>query len=84
MLKKSARLRAAEVAEVLARGKSVRVGPYGGKLVASNEPLRVAIVVPKKSVRTAVARNRLRRAAYRALPSLSTPSTGRLALFVRS
>lgn len=84
MLPKTSRLRAFEVAEVLARGTHTRVGPYAGKMIESKDPLRVAVIVPKKTAKSAVARNRLRRAVYRAVAALAAQKTGRLALFVRS
>ena len=83
MLSKRARLSARDVAEVLTMGSSLKVGPYGGKFLEDKKPLRVAVIVPKKGVKHAVERNRLRRAAYRSLPALDMPKTGRLALFVR-
>jgi ribonuclease P protein component len=83
MLPKRSRLSAQDVAEVLKEGKSLSVGPYRGKFLADKEPLRVAVIVPKKGVRHAVERNRLRRAAYRELPAFDVPKTGRLAIFVR-
>jgi ribonuclease P protein component len=84
MLPRSRRLRAHEVAEVLKRGRTVRVGPYQGKLLAASHALRVAVIVPKRVARKATARNALRRAAYRSLASLSLPSEGLLAVFVQS
>lgn len=83
MLPKRSRLRAAEVKEVLARGKTLRVGAYSGKYLEGRAPLGVAVIVYKKHVRTAVARNRLRRKTYRELTTLPLPAHGALALFVR-
>ena len=79
---KKARLTASEVREVLARGKSIRVGVFSGKWIDGG-PRKVAVVVAKKQAKTAVARNRLRRAAYRELPALDVPASGRTVLFVR-
>jgi len=83
MLKKSRRLGAAEVKEVLKRGRSVRVGPYSAKLLASPAPLRLAVIIPRKSAPKAVTRNKLRRAAYLKLEMLPLPERGSLAVFVR-
>lgn len=83
MLKKSKRLSAAEVKEVLKRGRSMRVGAYVAKLLPSSTPLRVAVIIPKKAAPKATTRNTLRRAAYRNLKTLPLPEKGLLALFVR-
>ena len=83
MLPKKSRLTAAQVKEVLARGRALRAGGYTGKYLEGTAPLRMAVIVPKRLVRTAVARNRLRRAAYAEVPSLPLPKTGSLALFAR-
>jgi ribonuclease P protein component len=84
MLPKRLRLSAAEVKEVLAKGKSTRVGPYAGKLLAGRAPLGVAVIVSKKTARKATDRNTLRRKAYRDLEKLQLPQSGSLALFVRN
>lgn len=83
MLPKSKRLSAAEVREVLARGKTFRVGPYTGKLLAGRAVLGVAVIVSKKVARKATSRNTLRRKAYLELESLPLPTSGSLALFVK-
>jgi ribonuclease P protein component len=83
MLPKRSRLRAAEVKEVLAKGRSFSAGPYRGRFLEGRAPLGVAAIVSKKLVRTAVARNSLRRKAYRDLKGLTLPSSGLLAVFVR-
>ncbi|MEK7108946.1 MAG: ribonuclease P protein component [Patescibacteria group bacterium] len=84
MLPKKKRLSAAEVREVLARGKSLRVGPYAGKFLDGRTPLGLAVIVSKKVAPKAVVRNRLRRKVYRELKQLTLPSKGSLALFVRT
>ena len=83
MLPKSRRLSAAEVREVLAKGKTFRVGQYVGKFLAGRPVLGVAVVVSKKVARKATSRNTLRRKAYLELESLTLPHTGSLALFVQ-
>ena len=52
------------------------------KFLRTAEALRAAIVVSKSVARTAVLRNRVRRAAYEAIPAL--PHRGRALFFVRS
>lgn len=84
MLPKRLRLSAAEVKEVLARGKSMRVGAYTAKYLAGRSPLGVAVIVSKKVARKATTRNSLRRKAYRDLASVALPAGGSLALFVRN
>ena len=83
MLPKRLRLSAGEVRAVLAGGAPLRVGPYGAKYLNAAHPLKVAVIVSKKDTKTAVARNRVRRAAYKEIEALSTPATGALAVFVR-
>lgn len=87
MLAKHARLRASEVKEVLIRGTSVRVkgAPYlSVKFIREEGPFRAAVVVPKSISRGAVVRNRVRRAVYRALKSLSnSPRAVRAVFFVQ-
>ena len=68
MLPKKQRLGAAEVREILKRGRSVRSGTLSAKYVAA-ATAKVAIVVSVKVSKTAVMRNKLRRAAYLALRS---------------
>ena len=84
MLAKSRRLRAAEVREVLARGRGRRGQALSSKVLQTAEPFRCAVVVSKKIAKTAVQRNRLRRAVYRALAEASLPHTGHAILFVQS
>ncbi|MDO8518456.1 MAG: ribonuclease P protein component [bacterium] len=84
MLPKKRRLSAAEVREVLARGKTFRVGQYVGKLLAGRPTLGVAVIVSKKVARKATSRNTLRRKAYLELESLTLPPSGSLALFVKT
>lgn len=67
MLGKQARLRAEEVKEVLAKGRSVRSTYLQIKHLPSQGALRCAAVAPKSLAKGAVERNRLRRALYRAL-----------------
>lgn len=84
MLAKRLRLSAAEVKEVLAKGKSLKVGPFSGKLLEGRVPLGVAVIVSKKTARKAVTRNSLRRKAYKELEQMTLPRSGSLALFVRN
>lgn len=84
MLPKRLRLDSREVKDVLAKGTSMTVGPYRGKYLPGRKPLGVAVIVPKRAVRTAVARNSARRRVYRELETLTLPPSGALALFVRS
>jgi len=69
---------------VLQKGERLRVGPYTGKYLPGRTPVGVAVIVSKAVARTAVARNKLRRAAYRTLRTLTLPKNGALALFVRN
>ena len=66
MLSKTNRLSASEVREIIKSGRSVR----SATLSAKSEQAAVskaAVVVSAKVAKTAVLRNRLRRAAYRTL-----------------
>ena len=86
MLKKRLRLRAAEVEDVLKRGRSVRSTHLQLKLLAGVEPLRSAAVVAKSVARKATARNSLRRAIYRAIAisvPLPSPLKGNAVFFLR-
>jgi len=83
MLAKTRRLRSAEVKEVLARGRGRRGAVLSVKLLATPSPFRCAVVVSKKTATTAVLRNRLRRAVYRALQNTSLPRSGHAILFVQ-
>lgn len=84
MLRKAARLRAQEVRNTISRGKTSRGKVLSLKYLETFSPLRVAVVVSKKLARTAVARNRLRRAVYRALSEVSPMKRGHAILFVQS
>ena len=88
MLKKSKRLRSAEVDEVMKPGssavRSIRSAHLQVKYVSTEAPLRSAAVVPKSLARKAVARNNLRRALYRALAGSNTQNLqGNAVFFVR-
>lgn len=86
MLPKQARLRALEVKEVLKQGKVARAhtAPHlSVKFIKGGGSFRSAIVVPKSTVRGAVARNSLRRALYRALKELSPTLSARAVFFVQ-
>lgn len=92
MLSKASRLTSGDVEEVLSWGISLSpLAPKGKKSLISARffakpgPFRAAIIVPKATAKSAVMRNRLRRAAYRALTALPRPKKGGLAVFfVRS
>ena len=81
MLPKRRRLNASDVRRVLSVGRSLRSGVLAAKFASGPEALRVAAVVSKKVARSAVARNRLRRALYQALSPLS--GHGDLVVFVQ-
>ena len=66
MLAKNQRLTAARVREIIKSGRSARSATLSAKFVPSKVG-KVAVVVSSKVAKTAVARNKLRRAAYRAL-----------------
>lgn len=67
MLPKRRRLHAHEVRDILAEGRSVRGTHLSMKFISTTNSFKAAAVVPKSLVRKATARNRLRRALYRAL-----------------
>jgi ribonuclease P protein component len=69
MLHTRKRLRAHEVREIMAKGRSARAPHLSMKFLNTSQPFRAAAVVPKSLARKAVLRNRLRRALYRALAS---------------
>ena len=69
MLPKSARLSASEVRAILQKGRSVRLGTVSVKYIKATGS-KAAVVVSSKVAKKAVERNRLRRAAYLALPKL--------------
>lgn len=84
MLPKRSRLSSSEVRATLAKGTPFRIGPYGGKYLPGRVPTGVAMIVSKKEATSAVARNRMRRAAYAEIERLTLPSSGSVALFVRA
>ena len=81
MLPKRRRLRAAEVREILRRGRSIRSGPYSVTYLSG--PAAAAVVVSTKVAKTAVLRNRLRRRAYAVLGKVALPDV-QAVFFVRS
>ncbi len=84
MLPKRSRLSAEEVREVLAKGSGRRGRILSLKIVSGGAPFRSAVVISKKVAKTAVTRNRVRRAVYSVLQRVSLPPTGRAILFVQS
>jgi ribonuclease P protein component len=70
MLAKHRRLRASEVRDIIAHGRPARANLLSLKFIAAPSPLRAAVVVSKKTAKTAVLRNATRRAVYRALHSI--------------
>ena len=92
MLSKGKRLTSVEVEEVLKKGISLKISPLKGrnslisaKFLAMPGPFRVAAVAPKSVAKSAVTRNRLRRAVYRAIAGLPAPKRHGIAIFfVRS
>ncbi|MSR70608.1 ribonuclease P protein component [Candidatus Kaiserbacteria bacterium] len=80
MLPKHKRLTAAEVREILKSGRSARSSTLSAKYVPSPSA-RAAVVVSKKVAKTAVLRNKLRRAAYDALGPL-LPAQKNIVLFL--
>jgi ribonuclease P protein component len=66
MLSKLSRLSAVEVREILKGGRSARSATLSAKYVRA-QGARAAVVVSSKVAKTAVLRNKLRRAAYSAL-----------------
>ena len=84
MLAKTRRLGTEEVREVLARGRSQRGTTLSVKTLPTASPFRCAVVVSKKVAKTAVIRNKVRRAVYRALQGAFLPRTGHAILFVQS
>lgn len=85
MLSKQARLRAAEVREIIKSGKSLRssLAPHISLKYIKNTTFRAAIVVSKSIARNAVERNRIRRAAYQALKDVAPVQHVRVVLFVQ-
>lgn len=92
MLPKNSRLTTSEVAEVLAKGSSIYIslpkgqrGLISAKFLPKSGGFKSAAVAPKSLAKSAVERNRLRRAIYRAISSLPAPQKGGFAVFfVRS
>lgn len=66
MLPKKSRLTAAEVRDVLASGRSARAGALSAKYI-KGRGAKAAAVVSSRVAKSAVNRNRLRRALYEAL-----------------
>ena len=84
MLKKSKRLRAEEVAQVMKTGRSMRSAHLQVKFAPAGTMLRAAAVVPKSLARKATLRNALRRALYRVLAAANTAQiSGHAVFFVR-
>jgi len=81
MLPKRQRLVAAEVRQVLRKGRSNRATFLSYKHLMGPEALRVAVVVSKSVAKKATERNRIRRAVYRTLAPLS--GTGMGVVFVQ-
>lgn len=82
------RLTSSEVEEVLKKSTSVFISTPKGqkslislKFLAASGKFRAAAIAPKSVAKSAVVRNRVRRALYRALASFPTPKTPGLAVF---
>jgi ribonuclease P protein component len=94
MIPSSHRLRTKEVIEVLKKGRGLPAGTYlSAKVLAVSKgaTIRSAAVVSKKVAKTAVMRNRIRRALYDAIRSASGAKhltnydkTAYIVFFVRS
>lgn len=82
MLPKRRRLTATLVQEAIAQGVRSRQGHISIKYLANKGPFGAAVVVRKALVRSAVGRNRIRRAVYRALSGLPSPKGGKIVVFV--
>jgi ribonuclease P protein component len=82
MLPARRRLSASEVREVIKKGRPARGECLSVKHLLAPGPLRAAAVISKGVVRGAVARNRARRALYRALQTLQPPAGGRAVFFI--
>lgn len=63
MLRKKARLTSAEVREIIKNGRQARLGTLSAKFTKGSSA-KAAVVVSAKVAKSAVLRNRLRRAAY--------------------
>lgn len=75
MFKKQHRLTSREFDVFFKEGKRIP-SPVGQLIYAESELLKVSVVVPKKVIKTAVGRNRLRRQTYHLLKSLLDNKTG--------
>jgi len=84
MLSKRTRLTTAEVKKVLDSGRGRRATLLGIKVLPAPAPFKCAVVVSKKLAKTAVARNKARRAVYEALRKSSLPLSGHAILFVQA
>lgn len=84
MLAKKNRLTAAEVAQVLTKGRGARGRALSLKVMQAPPPFKCAVVVSKKLARTAVARNRIRRTVYNILRQNPFPRSGHVILFVQT
>ena len=92
MLPKSSRLSSREVEEVLKKGVSLHISPQKGRnslisarFLATGGSFKAAAVAPKAVAKSAVVRNRLRRAVYRAIAGFPVPKRqGTAVFFVRS
>ena len=92
MLSKGKRLTSHDVDAVLERGVSLYIPTEKGqktlisaKFLAIPGGFRAAAVAPKSVAKSAVVRNRLRRAVYRAIAGIPAPKRSGIAIFfVRS
>lgn len=92
MLPKSSRLTSKEVQEVLDKGRSIMISPSNGrkslisaKFLPTSGTFRAAAVAPKSVAKSAIVRNRLRRAVYRAIAGFPAQKRRGIAIFfVRS
>ena len=76
MFKKANRLSRGEFESFFRSGKGHHSDSYQLIFTPSEEELKVAVVVPKKIVRKAVSRNRVRRQLYHQLKSIIGDSKG--------
>lgn len=83
MLPKHTRLTTAEVKKVLDLGRGKRGPLLGIKMLPGSAGFKCAVVVSKKVAKSAVMRNRARRAVHEALRKTSLPSSGHAILFVQ-
>ena len=88
MLPKRARLTTKDVDMVLKNGRSIAISLANSKnshisarFLAIPGTFRAAAVAPKSVAKSAVVRNRLRRAVYRAIAGLPAPKQGGIAVF---